>query len=237
MRIFLLRHGESLGNVQPENYKTTSDHQIPLTDIGKQQARAAGRFVRDFFTEEGLGKKIGIYYSPFVRTQETKDEFLSTLGRDLVAKLREDYALVEQDFGLFNNHPTKEEREKAYPEEFKRFRLSIEQKGKFYAKTPNGESRMDVTMRTRVFLGTLMRDFDKGYYDDVIIIGHGVTNRAIEMNFMHMDVDWFEKEPNPGHCDIKLIEKLSTGKYETSYIYRGGEPVSLSVKSKNAMKS
>jgi len=41
-RIFLLRHGQSLGNVDESAYVTTADWRIPLTDLGKDQAH--GKF-------------------------------------------------------------------------------------------------------------------------------------------------------------------------------------------------
>ena len=37
-RIVLLRHGQSLGNVDESAYVTTADWRIPLTDLGKDQA-------------------------------------------------------------------------------------------------------------------------------------------------------------------------------------------------------
>lgn len=42
-RIILLRHGQSLGNVDESAYVTTADWRIPLTDLGKDQAH--GKFL------------------------------------------------------------------------------------------------------------------------------------------------------------------------------------------------
>jgi hypothetical protein len=41
-RIILVRHGESVGNVNEEAYATTPDWAIPLTQNGKNQARRLG---------------------------------------------------------------------------------------------------------------------------------------------------------------------------------------------------
>ena len=38
-RIILLRHGQSLGNVDESAYVTTADWRIPLTDLGRKQAQ------------------------------------------------------------------------------------------------------------------------------------------------------------------------------------------------------
>eukprot|EP00566_Odontella_aurita_P023176 CAMPEP_0113547742 /NCGR_PEP_ID=MMETSP0015_2-20120614/12521_1 /TAXON_ID=2838 /ORGANISM="Odontella" /LENGTH=140 /DNA_ID=CAMNT_0000448323 /DNA_START=107 /DNA_END=525 /DNA_ORIENTATION=- /assembly_acc=CAM_ASM_000160 len=45
-RIILVRHGESLGNIDETSYGRLADWRIPLTDAGKEQARAAGRTIR-----------------------------------------------------------------------------------------------------------------------------------------------------------------------------------------------
>lgn len=44
-RIILIRHGESLGNIDERAYVTTADWRIPLTERGREQARSAGRKV------------------------------------------------------------------------------------------------------------------------------------------------------------------------------------------------
>ena len=48
-RLFLVRHGESLGNVDPTAYARIPDNQIPLTEEGKSQAEEAGRALPDDF--------------------------------------------------------------------------------------------------------------------------------------------------------------------------------------------
>ena len=45
-RIILVRHGESQGNLDMSAYTTTPDYRIPLTALGAEQARAAGRGIR-----------------------------------------------------------------------------------------------------------------------------------------------------------------------------------------------
>jgi len=70
----LLRHGESLGNVDESAYVTTADWRIPLTNLGKEQAVEAGRCLREKISEEDA--KIVFYYSPYLRTKQTLDELL-----------------------------------------------------------------------------------------------------------------------------------------------------------------
>lgn len=52
MRIFLVRHGESEGNVGSNVYKTKADHAIELSPTGREQANGAGRFLANWFNLE-----------------------------------------------------------------------------------------------------------------------------------------------------------------------------------------
>ena len=69
-----------------------------------------------------------------------------------------------------------------------------------------------------------MRDADREEdpIENVFIVSHGVTIRAFTMQFLHKEFEWFEKEPNPNNCSIRLIEADETGRYvDRGYIYKG----------------
>jgi len=51
MRIFLVRHGESQGNVDKSLHKIIPDHEIALTTGGMEQAQVAGRVLKKYFKE------------------------------------------------------------------------------------------------------------------------------------------------------------------------------------------
>lgn len=224
MRIFLVRHGESLGNVDQRAYAERMDHNVPLTEFGYEQAVDAGKAIKKYYDShpELAGKKARIWHSPFKRTVQTKDGLIKGLAAERVESVREDFLLREQDFGLFSDIFDRKEQEEKFPEESAKYNRCRELNGKFYARPPMGESRADVAQRTRLFKGTLMRDVEHGT-QDVIIVAHGVTNRAFEMDFLHKDVEWFEKSPNPGNCDITLIEGDREKGYTATCIYKGKE--------------
>lgn len=48
MRIFLVRHGESIGNLDYDIYKKQADHNIELSNHGMEQAQKAGKFLNHF---------------------------------------------------------------------------------------------------------------------------------------------------------------------------------------------
>lgn len=49
MRILLVRHGESLGNVDPLAYGRVGDPRIPLTAEGQRQVRGTGDFLASYY--------------------------------------------------------------------------------------------------------------------------------------------------------------------------------------------
>ena len=68
--ILLLRHGESLGNVDENLFTIMPDWKIPLSDKGRAQARQAGHRIQGI----AKGSPLVVYVSPYTRTKETLDE-------------------------------------------------------------------------------------------------------------------------------------------------------------------
>lgn len=224
MRIFLVRHGESLGNIDERAYAQFGDHAVPLTQWGYRQATEAGRSIAAYF--EGMPaigyQKLSIWYSPFLRTQQSKDALIEALPSALVGDIKEDYLLREQDFGLFTEIYDHAEQKQKFPDEFEKWARLRNSGGKFYARPPDGESRADVAQRVRLFLQTVLRGARNGH-DNVVIVGHGVTNRAFEMNFLHHSVDWFERSGNPGNSDVVLIEGDRADNYATRLLHQAAD--------------
>ena len=74
-KVILMRHGQSLGNIDETLYSTTPDNAIPLTDLGWEQARAAGRRLKYDILPQNCN--IHFIVSPYVRTVETFHGMLS----------------------------------------------------------------------------------------------------------------------------------------------------------------
>lgn len=224
MRVFLVRHGESLGNLDERAYSLFGDHNVPLTQWGYRQATHAGAVITAFLaglTEPG-SQKLRLWYSPFLRTRQSKDALLETLPVERVGKVREDYLLREQDFGLFTEIYDHAQRKQKFPDEFEKWARLRSNSGKFYARPPDGESRADVAQRMRLFLQTIMYEARHGH-DSVVIVGHGVTNRAFEMNFLQHPVDWFERSVNPGNADVTLIEGTRETGYTSTLLHKAND--------------
>ncbi|MGO4437684.1 histidine phosphatase family protein [Rhizobium sp. RAF56] len=221
MRIFLVRHGESVGNIDDRAYRQFGDHNVPLTQWGYRQALEAGRAIASHLDGlPGLGK-LSIWYSPFLRTRQSKDALLEALPAELVGDVREDYLLREQDFGLFTEIYDRAEQKRKFPDEFEKWARLRNSSGKFYARPPDGESRADVAQRVRLFLQTVMRTDENS--ESMIVVGHGVTNRAFEMGFLHHSVEWFQRSDNPGNADVTLIEGTASAGFGSILLHKAAD--------------
>jgi 2,3-bisphosphoglycerate-dependent phosphoglycerate mutase len=221
MRIFLVRHGESLGNLDERAYGQFGDHNVPLTEWGYRQLIEAGHVIAGHLeaAQTAGSTKLRVWFSPFLRTRQSKAALLDVLPQRLVGKVREDYLLREQDFGLFTEIYDRAEQKQKFPDEFEKWARLRNTNGKFYARPPDGESRADVAQRLRLFLQTIMHEARHGH-DSVLIVGHGVTNRAFEMNFLQHPVDWFERSDNPGNGEVTLIEGNRDSGYVSTLLHR-----------------
>lgn len=217
MKMFLIRHGESIQN-SGENFKIKlPDHKVGLTNKGEQEAILSAKFLKRYVNEKevDLNKSI-LWISPYRRTRQTARIINEQLK---IQDAREDITLIEQRYGLFSDNPI-EECKRRFTDQFELYDKYYKNDGKFYAKLPQGESPYDVALRTRQFLETVFRDYNKGK-ENFFIISHGTTIRALLLSFFHYSPEWFNKEPNMINCSIRLIEKTEKGNLDKGYIYGG----------------
>jgi broad specificity phosphatase PhoE len=149
--LWLVRHGESLGNVADAEAHASGagrleldvrDPDVELSDTGHAQARALGRHLAGLPADE---RPTVVLSSPFARARRTAELAVEEL--DLPVRL--DERLRERDFGAFDGMTGAGIREQ-YPEEARRRQLL----GKFYYRPPGGESWADVALRIRSVLST-----------------------------------------------------------------------------------
>jgi len=239
MRIFLVRHGQSQANVDHSVNSRVADHAIELTEEGHKQAQAAGEFLGDYLQADGSGAyipRIRLWHSPYRRTRQTADRIQeNAVGKrdfSIVAKAttglwrsqgdslfldkREHMLLAEQQFGLFDGL-SDEERETQFPKEQAYYEKCKAFEGKMWPKMPLGESRFEVCQRVHQAFGTFHRDADRHRIRDIVVVGHGTTNRAFVTMWLHKPWEWMHEEPNPLNCSIRLIEDGE----DKGYIFKG----------------
>lgn len=213
--IYLVRHGQSIANLDVSIYKSVADHAVPLSSLGKDQAHLAGQFLDTILPTD---QPVRIWTSPYRRTRQTAE----CIEQELVqyrSKLtvREHINLCEQQFGLFDGIPDDELAAK-FPLEHAHYSLAEQHEGRFWARMPMGESRFDVAVRVHQAFGTFHRDAERHDIRDIVVVCHGVTMRAFIMQWFHLPYEWFDQQKNPGNCDIYHIVP---GSLKTSgYIYR-----------------
>eukprot|EP01062_Namystynia_karyoxenos_P053014 TRINITY_DN42723_c0_g1_i1.p1 TRINITY_DN42723_c0_g1~~TRINITY_DN42723_c0_g1_i1.p1 ORF type:complete len:315 (+),score=86.53 TRINITY_DN42723_c0_g1_i1:68-946(+) len=200
-RIILVRHGESLGNVDESAYGRVPDWRIPLTAGGVEQAREAGRRVRAIVGDEPLY----VYVSPYERCMQTLRSMSDgPLGDNRVSgRVREEPRLIEQQFGNFQV-----EREISAAKDSRR------DFGRFFYRFPDGESGFDVYNRVTSFIGTLWRDWRQEHFRmndvNVVLVTHGLTIRLFLMRWFQYSVADFEETVNPPNCGV-CVMNLRTG--------------------------
>ena len=156
-RLWLVRHGQSQGNVARDAADEAGAHEIdidlrdvdvPLSELGRKQAEAAGRWFAALPREE---RPELILASPYVRAKQTA-EIICRAGALAggPAHTIVDERLREREFGIFDRLTTAGIRHK-FPEEAAHRRLL----GKFYHRPPGGESWADVILRLRSMLNTI----------------------------------------------------------------------------------
>lgn len=213
MKLYLIRHAQSIQNTK-ENYGIgLPDHKVYLSNEGIKQAKNVGLFLKTYTDENNVNLDNAILWvSPFKRTRQTAKLLNTYLN---IKKVKEDYALIEQRYGLFSDKEIQLIKE-MYPDEFKFYDNYYQNDGKFYARLPQGESPFDVALRTRMFLETINRD----NYDNIFVVSHGTTIRTIIMNWFHYSPEWFNAKPNIDNCSVILIDNEKYPNKE-EYIYGG----------------
>lgn len=177
MKLYLVRHGESEGNLG-RFYCGHTD--VELTEKGKLQAQNMAKFFENIHIEK-------IYSSPLKRAYNTAYE-ISKLKN---IEIETNDLLKERYFGDFEGLKW-EEIEAKYPEEAKK---CIEQN--IWYEYKNGESLEAVIKRVAMFLENIT--------DNSVIVAHGVLIRIIlyHLNFIGYDNMY---EYSVGNCDILCIE-------------------------------
>jgi probable phosphoglycerate mutase len=169
--LWVVRHGQSAGNVASDTAEAegrerlelaTRDVDVPLSDLGRRQAQALGRWIAEQPKEE---QPTVLWTSPYVRAQETATVALEQAGLELPRVV--DERLREREFGVLDGL-TRRGIIAHYPEESER----RNQIGKFYHRPPGGESWTDVLQRLRAVLDDVRLDAQG---ERVMIMAHQVV--------------------------------------------------------------
>jgi broad specificity phosphatase PhoE len=173
-RLWIVRHGESAGNVARDAATEAGlpvidiaerDVDVPLSAAGEKQAEALGRWFAAM--PEGTRPNV-VLSSPYLRARHTASIIDASGGIERASRTRVDERLREKEFGIVDRL-TRVGIEQRYPEQAEmRARL-----GKFYYRPPGGESWCDVILRLRSALDTISLHHS-GPDQRVLIVAHQV---------------------------------------------------------------
>jgi probable phosphoglycerate mutase len=156
--LILVRHGQSESNVAfpkadaaglLESGLTGRDADVDLTDLGREQARAVGRWLAALPAERLPEVAVT---SPYKRAVETWRIAAETSGRDLPAPVTDD-RLVDRLLGDLEMLTQRAIRQR-FPDEHGRSQTA----GEYLYRPPNGETFGDIAERLTSFLADLNRD-------------------------------------------------------------------------------
>ena len=195
--LWLLRHGESEGNVAAlAAYRdglsrldlAARDADVPLTGLGRTQAAAVGRWLAALPPQE---RPTRVLCSPYRRAVQTLEGALSG-GLDVPAHT--DERLRERDLGIFDGLTGRGIHELHAEESVRRRHL-----GKLWYRPPGGESWADVVLRVRSLLGTTLPHLAG---ERVLLVTHQAVVMAFRIALEGLDeetalrIDRDDPQPN-----------------------------------------
>lgn len=206
--LWLVRHGESAGNVARDHAEqqglhvielTGRDVDVPLSPLGERQSRALGRWLAAL---QPAQKPSVVLTSPYQRARQTA-ELLMTDGALDQAQLAfaVDERLREKEFGSLNRF-TKHGIVARFPHEAA-LRAEI---GKFYYRPPGGESWCDVLLRLR----SLLDHVELRYAGErVLIVAHQVIVLCFRYLLEELDeaqILAIDREKDVANCSLTSFE-------------------------------
>ena len=187
-RLYIVRHGESAGNVARDAAQAARathiqlnhrDVDVPLSPLGHQQATALGHWFARMPPHE---RPDVLLVSPYRRARQTAQHVIEAGGLAPDAEQPvADERLREKEFGVLDRL-TKWGIERDFPDQAK-LRTEL---GKFYHRPPGGESWCDVILRLRSALDTISLHHGGRR---VLVVGHQVVVLCMRYLLENLDED------------------------------------------------
>lgn len=212
LNILLVRHGQSQANVDKSLHAKYADPNFELTPLGREQASAAGEFLRVWLSKNPK-RPARLYRSDYLRAVQTSDIIIDRIGSLIPLSVRMDERIRELEFG-YADAIGDEEVKDVFPH-YDAYKNRWREDAKYYSRRLGGESPADVGDRLRHFIGALYRDQEKYGLDTFIVVNHGLTSRVLAKLLLKEDRTWYANQKNPNNCAIRMIR----GKTDFGYIY------------------
>lgn len=179
--IYFIRHGQTDWN---KEQRFQGQRDIPLNDLGRDQARSNGKILRKLLAESGVdAKSLDWFCSPLGRTKETMALARAQFEVELPEVIYDD-RLKEISFGDMEG-VLLTEIESDYPEEFEK-----RQRSKWDHLPPNGENYDMLVDRLDAFCAEQLTK-------PAVIVSHGGVARALRHHIGGSDRAELDNWPAP----------------------------------------
>lgn len=208
--LFIVRHGESSGNVARDAAtaarelvirSTSRDVDVPLSALGEQQATALGHWFGALPADQ---RPTVVITSPYVRARQTTN-LLRKLGNFPFTReagsLAVDERLREKEFGILDGL-TRYGILERFPEQAA-LRNSL---GKFYHRPPGGESWCDVILRLRSAFEMMCREY---HGERVLVVAHSVvvlSMRYIIESLTEEEILQIDRSSEVANCSVTRFD-------------------------------
>lgn len=172
------RHGQSLGNTARADAEARgladvgialSDAELPLTDLGHEQAARLGRQITLLPPSQ---RPTRIVCSPHRRALETADGIIRHGFANCRIAFTLDTRLAPKAFGVLEGLTRT-----GVAERFPQLAAQRERVGRFHFRPPGGESRCDVVMRVHRLLADLI---GRSAGERVLLVTHQIVINALD---------------------------------------------------------
>ncbi|MET0808669.1 MAG: histidine phosphatase family protein [Pseudoxanthomonas sp.] len=210
-RLWIIRHGQSAGNVARDAAELSGaelidlehrDANTPLSALGHAQSETLARWFADLPAPQ---RPQVLLSSPFVRAQQTCDAIARAIDAD-PDEVAVDERLREKEFGILDRYTVAGIRAR-FPELAAQRALV----GKFYFRPPGGESWCDVILRLRSMVELLRRDH---VGERVVVVGHQVIVNCFRYLLECMDeatVLEIDSQGDVPNCSVTEYGFVGTG--------------------------
>lgn len=185
LKIYFVRHGQNEDNA---NGILNGHRDLPLTDIGRRQARALAEKIKARHMTFDT-----VLVSPLQRAAETAEIIagVNHLSQPIIEP-----KLIERDFGVMTGKAQKKIEKLCAPD-------IIKTDSTVYFLSPQGaETFPDLMVRARELLNDIYKKYSDG---NILLVSHGDFGKILYAEYYHLDWRSVLTEWNLGNAEMLLL--------------------------------
>lgn len=188
-KIYLARHGQNLDNV---NGVLNGHRDLPLTDIGREQARMVAQKIK-----AANLRFDHVFTSPLRRASQTATIITGATGAPTPVEMR---LLIERDFGVMTGLKQSQIEELCAPDVIKTEAVT------YFLNPENAETFPDLLLRAHQILKVLGDQYaDK----NVLLVTHGDIGKMIYAAYYQLDWSDVLRLFHFGNSELLLLSEVS----------------------------